>query len=356
MVVKRKPKPLLILIIFFVILLMGVLFSWFYFSGPVDKSNDNEIEVEIASGTSTSTIAHILKQKGLIRSELLFKIYLKLYKFNSLKASTYSLNKSMDLKEIIEILEEGNSFNPNAIKLTFKEGQRITDYANVISSNTNHDYEEVIEIFKDREYTSTLISKYWFLSDVILDSSIYYPLEGYLAPDTYYFENKDVLVSTIIETLLDEMNTKLEKYKDSISSNLHYYLTMASIVELEGTNIENRKMIVGVFNNRLNSGMNLGSDVTTYYGLQADMKNDLTSDDFLTVNAYNTRSVTMIGKMPIGPICNPSISSIEASLYPSKNDYLYFVADKNGVIYYSKTMNEHQQKIVEIKNKGDWIF
>ena len=132
-------------------------------------------------------------------------------------------------------------------------------------------------------------------------------------------------------------------------------MTMASIVELEGTNSENRKMIVGIFENRLNSGMNLGSDVTTYYGLQAAMTSDLTSEQFNTSNPYNTR-VGMIGKMPVGPICNPSLSSIEASINPTKSDYLFFVADKNGNIYYTKTNKEHEKKVQEIKDKGDWIW
>ena len=74
------------------------------------------------------------------------------------------------------------------------------------------------------------------------------------------------------------------------------------------------------------------------------------------VNGYNTRSTTMIGKMPVGPICNPDVSSIEASINPTDNDYLFFVADKNGKIYYSKTMKEHEAKIAEIKQKGDWIW
>ena len=156
--------------------------------------------------------------------------------------------------------------------------------------------------------------------------------------------------------MLDETNEKLEKYKSKMSSDPHYYFTMASIVELEGTNLENRKMIVGIFENRLNSGMNLGSDVTTYYGLQVAMTSDLTTEQFASTNFYNTRSINMIGKMPIGPICNSSLSSIEASVEPTPNDYLFFVADKNGKIYYTKTNKEHEQKVAEIKANGDWIW
>ena len=139
-------------------------------------------------------------------------------------------------------------------------------------------------------------------------------------------------------------------------SDIHYYITMASIVELEGTNTLNRKMIVGVFKNRLASGYNLGSDVTTYYGLQANMNEDLASSDFTKENAYNTRTNSMVGKMPVGPICSVSLSSVEASINPTDNDYLFFVADKHGKIYYSRTNAEHDKKVQEIKANGDWIF
>ena len=86
------------------------------------------------------------------------------------------------------------------------------------------------------------------------------------------------------------------------------------------------------------------------------MNKDLSSEEFLRDNPYNTRSVNMIGKMPVGPICSSSLSSIEASLNPTDSDYLFFVADKNGKIYYTRTNKEHDQKIAEIKEKGDWIW
>lgn len=356
MVVKRKAKPLLIVIIVFAILLLcsGGILS--YLISPVDSSNEEIVEVEIVSGTSTSEIAAILKKEKLIKSETLFKLYVKFNNVNSLKAATYRLNQSMGLGKIIDELEKGSTYNPNVIKLTLKEGETIPIFAKVISENTDNSYDEVIKVFKDMNYMESLVSKFWFLTDEILNPNIYYPLEGYLAPDTYHFDNRSVSVNEIIETMLKEMNSKLTKYEAKIKNNVHSIMTMASIVELEGTNTENRKMIVGVFNNRLKAGMNLGSDVTTYYGLQAAMTSDLTTEQFASVNPYNTRSTTMIGKMPVGPICNPSLSSIEASVNPNNNDYLFFIADKHGEIFYTKTNKEHEKKVKEIKDKGDWIW
>ena len=350
---KRKIKPLFFILIG--ILIIGILIGgFFFFTGPVNSFDKKDIEVEIPSGTSREKIGEILKEKGLIRSTTVFKLYLKMNKANNLKAATYLLNKSMDVSTIIKELEKGSNYNPNRVILTFKEGERVTSYAKLIEKKTNNSYDDVINTINDKEYLQELISKYWFLTDSILDSDIYYPLEGYLAPETYFFDNKDVSVKEIINTLLKQEEKVLEKYK--ISDNPHYYITMASIVELEGTNSENMKTIASVFENRLKNRMNLGSDVTTYYGLQVAMTSDLTSEQFASVNAYNTRSTSMIGKMPIGPISNPSIEALDASINHESSDYYYFVADKHGKVYFTKTLTEHNQKVAEIKKNGDWIW
>lgn len=356
MVVRRRPKPLLIFLTAmgsFLILLAAV---YLFLVSPVDKNDHQTIEVEIPSGVGVRGIAKILKEKELIRSELLFTVTVKSKGDLYLKASTYLFSRDMSMEDIITELIFGSQYNPDAINITFKEGMRITDYAEVIAKATNHSETEVLNTLNDRAFLDSLIQKYWFLTDSILQEGIYYPLEGYLAPDTYQFNNKDVSVSTIVETMLDEMEKKLEPYKNQIQDNVHYYMTMASLVELEGTNTENRKMIAGVFENRITANMNLGSDVTTYYALQYPMISDLTSAQFATVNPYNTRAANMRGKMPIGPICNPSLSSLKAGIEPTDSDYLYFVADKNGNIFYSNTLAEHEQKVQEIKDKGDWIW
>ena len=355
MEVKAKPKPLLIVIIAIAIFLILFGLLWLFLTRPVNMWSNEEIEVTITSGTSTPQIANILKEKKLIRSKALFMFYVKLNHVKSLKADTYILKRNMSLGKIVNALESGSNYNPNLVVLTFKEGQRITDYAKTISIKTNNSYDEVINVFKDRVYAKELINKYWFLTDKILDDNIYYPLEGYLAPDTYHFDDSDVEIKDIIITMLDEMDKKLSKYQNSISKDVHYYMTMASIVELEGTNTKNRKTIVSVFKNRLSSGMNMGSDVTTYYGLQLPMSTDLSSGQFASENAYNTRAVNMVGKMPVGPICNFSSSSLEASINPDNSDYLFFVADKHGKIYFTKTNAEHDRKVAEIKANGDWL-
>lgn len=346
-----------IAIIFLIIgvLLLGTFGFYQYQVSPTDKSSDAKVEVVVKPGMSTSQIASLLKKKYLIRDEFFFKVYMKLNRRDSIKASTYYLSKNMNLDKIVSLLEKGASNTD--ISITFKEGKTIKDYAKVISESTNISEEEFLTKMKDTTYLTSLINSYWFLTDAILDSNIYYGLEGYLAPDTYNFKDKDVTVEEVVKTLLDQEEKNLSSYKDALSKmNIHEVLTLASMAELEGVKDTDRKLIVGVFQNRLSKGMNLGSDVTTYYAFNQAMDKDLTSEMFNTYNPYNTRSSAMAGKLPVGPICNPSKESILASINPTSSDYYYFVADKNGNVYYTKTSSEHSAKVKELKEKGDWIW
>ena len=157
----------------------------------------------------------------------------------------------------------------------------------------------------------------------------------------------------IIEKMIATMDSKVSVYKDEISKSnytIHQLITLASIVELEGSRSNDRKGVAGVFYNRLNAGMSLGSDVTTYYAAKVEMnERDLYKAEIDSVNAYNTRSASMAGKLPVGPICNPGIESIEAALKPKKSDYYYFVADKNGKVYFDKEELDSEEQYEE-----DW--
>ena len=132
-------------------------------------------------------------------------------------------------------------------------------------------------------------------------------------------------------------------------------MTLSSIIELEAAHSDDRAGVAGVFYNRLEGGWALGSDVTTYYAVQVDLnERDLYQSELDDYNAYNTRSSKMAGKLPVGPICNPSIVAIEATLNPKTHNYLYFVADKNKKTYFSTTAKEHDKTIQKLKAQGLW--
>ena len=199
-----------------------------------------------------------------------------------------------------------------------------------------------------------------FITKEIKDDDIYYSLEGYLYPDTYIFADENVTVESIFEKMLDKMNSVLTPYQKEIEDSdfsVHEVLTLASVVELEAKNEEDRAGVASVFINRLDRNMALQSDVTTYYGLQLAMdERELTAQELNDNNGYNTRASSMAGEIPVGPICIVSESSIKAILNPDTTDDLYFVADKNGKVYFSETNDEHEETIQELKDKGLWYI
>lgn len=333
-----------------------VIFICSYFNyniAPV--SNDSTLKTVVIEEGGISDIANTLKENNLIRDETMFKVYIKLTGRSNLKASTYELSENMGVKKIVEILESGNSYNPDEVKITFKEGINVREIANLISENTNNSEEDVYNLLNDNSYLDELIDSYWFITDDIKNNKIYYSLEGYLYPDTYIYTNKDVSVKEIFKKMLDEMNDKLTPYKEQINNNelsIHELLTLASIVELEGASSSDRNGVAGVFYNRLESDMTLGSDVTTYYGLKLDMsERDLTKAELNDCNNYNTRCSTFTG-LPVSPICIPSIESIKAVIDPTNHEYYYFVADKNKKTYFTKTYNEHLSMVSKLKDEG----
>lgn len=351
----------ILIIVFGVIILsiIGVLIWYNVGIGAVDKKEDKLMVVEIDMGSGTAKIGKQLKNEGLIRSTTIFKIYVKLNNVKNFQAGSYKLSKNMNLKEITDILQTGKIGNKDEITITFVEGKNIRWVAKKIAEETNNTESDVYNLIQNEEYINSLINKYWFMTDEIKNSNIYYPLEGYLFPDTYQFENKDVSVEKIFETLLNQMEKKLNQYKDDIQNSdytVHQLLTIASIIENEAVFDKDRKDVASVIYNRLNKNMAIGSDVTTYYAFKIEMgSRDLRTSELNTENPYNTRGPNMEGKLPIGPISMTGSSSIQAAIDPNETSYLYFVADKNGNVYFTRTYDEHLKKVSDLKNSGLWI-
>jgi UPF0755 protein len=325
---------------------------------PVGKGNEIKI-IEIKAGESTYDIGKTLEKNNLIKSGFFFRLYLKLNDKNNLKAGYYELKENMGVEKIVNKIVKGDTVNPNAFNITIPEGKNFRYIVKTIADKTNNKEEEIYALIKNEVYLDSLIDKYWFLTDDIKNKDIYYSLEGYLFPSTYTIDNKDVKTEEIFKQMLDQADKILSKYKTDIEKSkysIHELLTLASIVELEGVNDKDRGKIAGVFYNRLDKNMPLGSDVTTYYAIKLDnYVRDLKSSEINAINKYNTRSQTMAGKLPVSPICNPGEESIKSAIIPEKNDYLYFVADKNKNVYFTKTNAEHEAMIKKIKDEGNWI-
>ena len=352
---KRFRNIALALVVISFFLVVAV--CTFYNINMAKASNDNTLkEVTIKAG-SINSIANTLKENNLIKNITIFKVYTRLTNKTNLKAGTYNFSEDMRVKKIVTLLEEGK---PNENNITFKEGINVRGIAKLISKKTNNSYDSIITIMNDNNYIDELISKYWFLTNDIKNKNIYYPLEGYLFPDTYNVM-KDTDIKDIITKMLDETDNKLSKYKDSITNNklsIHEIITLASVVELEVANKDDRKSVAGIFLNRLDSKYfpTLGSDATSYYGAKIDdwSTNRLTSVELNDCsNKYNTRCAYNKG-LPVGPIGNPSIESIEAVLNPEKHNYYYFVNDCKGKLYMSKNETEHNNIINKLKKENNW--
>ncbi len=351
---KKIIITLSCIISFFCIsLLIG--FVWYKTNiSPVSKDSQ-KIEFTINNGTSTKKVIDDLYENGLIKNNKAAYIHVKLNKYN-LQAGFYELDKNMSLKEILTKFNKGEVID-NSITVTFIEGKKITDFVKTINKSFGYSEEEILNTLQDKEYLQELIDKYWFLTDDILNDKLYYALEGYLHPNTYTFKN-NATIKEIIEKLLSSTDKILTKYKDSIENSkytIHELLTMSSIVELEGEGSNDRAGVAGVFYNRLNSGWNLGSDVTAYYGAKLELsEREINMKELADINGYNTRPAEMAGKLPIGPICNPSEESINATINPEIHNYYYFVADKTKKTYFFTNYDEFIKKINELKQNGLW--
>lgn len=350
MKLKKSTKIILVIASAILVLFLSAFGLYEYGLGASKKSKEG-VNFVITPGMGTVEIIDHLKEASLIRSTLSAKIYCKLHGLDALNSGRYEFTKDMGAKTILQMMQNGET-SLDEVRITFIEGKRITDYASQIAKAYSIEKEDVLNKLADETYLKSLIEKYWFLTDEILNNDIYYPLEGYLFPDTYFFAY-DASIEDIIEKMLDNTKNKLDslqKEMEESTYSAHEIFSIASIIELEAKKDDDRRIVGEIIYNRLHAtpAMSLGMDATTYYGVKLEMGEKLlTFDELYDKNPYNTRAENMEGKLPIGPICNPSLSSITAAVRPEVGDY-YFVYAKDDVLYFTKTQSEHDKIIFDL--------
>lgn len=349
----KKRKILAGIMIILICLVGGALVYYFHGISSV-SSEDQEVIVSIPKGSSGNDIIRILDDHGLINSSFCAKIYLKMNSYD-FKSNSYILNKNMNLSTILTIIEGNDKEYISNTKVTVIDGQTIPDYAKAIEKSTGIEYNDIIAKWSDKTYLKSLIKKYWFLTDDILKDGIYYPLEGYLAPETYFLTEETTNIEAITQMMLDQSEKHLEAYKNQIKDfriendtiSIHELITLASIVQKESpAREEDRKLITGVLINRLNKPMRLQSDVTVNYGNQ-EIKVDVKYGDLNKNTLYNTYRND---GLPIGPISSLSSDIIDCVVNYKKSDYYYFFATKEQKVLYAKTYEEHQENV----RKNKW--
>ena len=342
---KNKGCGCLALLILVLAVLVGA--GGYYTLGlrPVDPGSEEKVIVEIPNGSGASAIVDILDDAGLVKNRFCAKVNSRIGGYDSLMANTYIFSPSMSFKEIMTVINEGTFEYISKESVEVKDGARLQQVAEAISEQLPYTADEILEKWSDKEYLNQLIDKYWFLTDEILDKDIMYPLEGYLYADTYFVTSDNSDIEGFTEMCLDRMDEVLSERKDAIKASgfsVHELLTLTSIVTKEAT-AEDQAGVAGVFMNRLDQGMSLGSDVTVCYIFQED-RVDLKVSQLESTNPYNTRK---FAGLPPGPICQVVEDAIDATLNYEKHDYLFFIADEQGIVRYSTDQAGHESNIDE---------
>lgn len=355
------------LLIFLGLISAGAYFGYQYVQSslqPVDASSKQYVTVQIPEGANVQTIGSTLEKSGLIKHGVIFAFYAKYKNYSDLKSGYYNLQKSMSTEDIIHELQKGGTAEaqePALANLTIPEGYTIDQMAQAVGQLQGEFKEPLtadafLAKVQDDNFISQEVAKYPSLLESLptKESGVRYRLEGFLFPATYSIKE-----STTIESLIDEMLAAMDKtlaphYSTIKSKNLtvNELLTIASLVEKEGAKTEDRKLIAGVFYNRLNLGMPLQSNIAILYaqgklGQKISLADDAGIDT--TINSpYNV--YTKAGLMP-GPVDSPSLDAIEASINQTKSDNLYFVANvTDGKVYYAATQEEHDRNVAEHVN------
>ena len=311
----------LLLTLIIPILLGAITFLWCFkfFTTPANL-DDSEIRlVEVPRNGSFRALCKNLEEQGVIRHWRILDILSRLRSEDTkIKAGEYELMPSMSPQEILAKLSSGEVFKR---VLVVKEGFNIWDIAEAL---------EAAGILDQKEFLDAAQNKNLLYKAAIRSSSF----EGYLFPSTYHFSRADS-VDRIIWTMMEEgekhWTPAFIEMAAKLNLSRHEVLTLASIIEKESGNIEEQPIISSVFHNRMESLMKLQADPTVIYGLKKFGK-PLTKKDLESPTPYNT--YVNFG-LPPGPISNPGLSSIKATLYPAESKNLFFVADgKGGHIFF----------------------
>ncbi|MCU0236265.1 MAG: endolytic transglycosylase MltG [Acidobacteria bacterium] len=292
----------------------------------------NGTVVVIGSGMPVSAIGKELERRGVIASAAYFTRYYRMFfAGRKLKAGEYLFDGPLSMRQVIAKLEEGKAI---LYKVTVKEGLWIGEMAQLF---------ETAGLFPAAEFRRAAGDPS-LVRDIDPEAV---DLEGYLFPETYMVRRditaREMAASMVRRFRQNFSNTFVWRARD-IGLSLRQTVILASLIEKETANRDERFLVSSVFHNRLRKNMLLDCDSTIIYGLKkaGAYDGDLRWDDLRDDSPYNTRRQR---GLPPGPIASPGIASLEAALYPESTDYLYFVAKDKGSHYFSKSLAEHNRAV-----------
>lgn len=353
---------ILLVLVFLAVIGAGGYLGYKFLFNPYEGAtieDGKEVTVVIPEGSSGSDIIDILLDAGVIHSSKDFRKAAKDQNADqSLKSGTYSFLTGSDPDEVVKQLVTGPNSSENQLKLP--EGLTLTQTAAAVESALGIKQDDFIQQAKAANY----VNDYPFLADAGKGS-----LEGYLYPKTYDFAGKEVTADSVIRLMLEQyasevatldMKAAEKALSDRYNLNVTDYdiLKLASIIEKEALNEDDRSKISSVFYNRLEKGMALESDATMGY----ETGGAVTEKDLQTESAYNTY---LHKGLPPTPICTPSLWAIQAAMEPADTEYFFFFIIDDGVYSnhtFSKTYEEHdsaykealaEQKAANANNKKE---
>lgn len=322
-----KVLRLFFVFIFVVLLMVAGIFGFVVYQDFHYKTPQG-VTVRVPKGTSLYKIANILKDNNLVRHGKVFAYYVRFFKKGTtLKAGEYEFAAQMGVDDIIAQMAEGRV---KQYKITIPEG---------LSAR-----EQCLLFIKKNLMSAEECQQAILQTSLLKDPEGAVSLEGYLFPETYTYEYdtpKESFVPQMVKMFYQKVGNERMQKARAQGFSLQQLVTLASVVEKETGQPEERPLIAGVFLNRLKIGMLLQSDPTVIYGVP-NFNGNLTRIDLQRDTPYNT--YTRAG-LPAGPICNPGLASIDAVLQPAQTEALYFVAKGDGTHYFSKTLEEHNQAV-----------
>ncbi len=332
--IKKEFKKIILVACFLLLVSCFVFLYQLYM--PLSKNVEEKIFI-VKEGEGLKEIAENLRLERVIGNKWVFILHVWFQgKADDLQAGKYSLSPSMDIPEIAGKIINGEVYR-DWVKITIPEGW------------TNKQLEEkLIElgILVPEKYESYRVATEDF--PFLVDRPPAPSLEGYLFPDTYYFDKETDIVETVVKKMLINFGEKLtQDLRDEIKrqeKTINQIVTMASILEKEVKSDEDRAIVSGIFWKRLKDKYPLESCATIAYILGID-KWRYSIEDTRIKSPYNTYINT---GLPPTPINNPGLSTIRAAIYPKESEYNFFLTDpETGATIFSKTFEEHNRNKVK---------
>ena len=326
-----KSKSIFIVILLFIAFLILIFWQGIYIAA--DKNNTKMVRFSVKKGESLFQISNNLQRQNIIRSALLFEIYvLSRGKQDKLKAGVYFLSPSMSAKRIAETIIQGKKAK---VRVTIPEGSTLKEIEKLANSAFGNKSGKVnLSQFKVAQFKD----KFSFLADAPSNAT----LEGFLFPDTYYFSFQDSsahIAQRMLQNFGKKLNSSLKKEIQKQGKTIFQIVTMASLLEKEVKTYQEKRIVSGILWKRLKYHIPLQVDATIVY--LKENANKVLYDDLEIDSPYNTYK--HLG-LPPGPICNPGLESIKAALFPEKTKFWYYLSTPDGRTLFSKSLKEHNIK------------